>query len=494
MSGDICPLSLGIALFNLNSLSNKVSSLLYFVNNFCSGVGILCICESWLTPLISSSAVAIPGFTLFRNDSPSGIAKHGVAIYVKNDIRVDQVYQIFPNTLALAIGSLGITILLVYRPPSVTLSDTLDLFDFLRNFDFRSEIILLGDFNIPSIDWTCDPPSSSSSVASDFLDLISSLGLTQWVKNSTMLRSNNILDLIFTSEVDRIDSIDFAPPFSTCDHIPLVFNYIFSTAPRPSSFNVNLGFDWFRSDFISMNSFFSNTDWDSFIFTPDHDLRNRSFVNTIFQARDMFTPLKHSNSKKEPWLKSVPSSYKRSVQLHWSRYKHIRSTHGRHSIDSQRAWFDYRDSSRSLKSACNSAISDYELSLVKSPNQKRFHHYLRNKRKNAPSIGPLLSDGVSTGCCAEMSRILVNTYSSVFTSDDPPAPQAHQLSDSRISLPEILPSDVFEILSKLRASASCGPDYLPDILFKKCAASLAYPSVLVKHPNGLVVLKPILVQ
>ena len=118
-----------------------MSSLIYFVNNFSSGVGIVCICESWLTPLISSSAVAIPGFTLFRNDSPSGIAKHGVAIYVRNDIRVDQVFQIFPNTLALVIGSLGVTILLVYRPPSVCLSETLDLnklsFSAISIFDLK---------------------------------------------------------------------------------------------------------------------------------------------------------------------------------------------------------------------------------------------------------------------------------------------------------------------------------------------------------------------
>ena len=236
-------------------MPNKVSSLSFFVHNFHSGVGIICISESWLTPQISSSAVALHGFSLFRNDSPSGIAKHGVAIYVRDHIRVDQVFAIFPNTLALVLGSLRITVLMVYRPPSLTLSETYALFDFICNFDFRYEVILLGDFNFPSIDWTTDPPISSSSTASDFLDLISSLGLTQWVQSPTMLRSNNILDLIFTSEIDRIDSIVFSPPFSTCDHIPLVFNYIFSTAPLPSSLHTDLGYDWFRSDFRSMNSF-----------------------------------------------------------------------------------------------------------------------------------------------------------------------------------------------------------------------------------------------
>ena len=86
--------SVEIALFNLNSLVNKVGSLSYFISSYSTRLGLICICESWLTPSVSSSSVNIQGFSLFRHDSPSGVAKHGVAVYVRDDIRVDRVSQL----------------------------------------------------------------------------------------------------------------------------------------------------------------------------------------------------------------------------------------------------------------------------------------------------------------------------------------------------------------------------------------------------------------
>ena len=90
----------------------------------------------------------------------------------------------------------GVTVLVVYRPPSYSLLDNIALLTFLQTFCIDRELILVGDFNLPNIDWSSEVPCTNSTPDGRFLDLFTSLGLSQWVKIPTFLRSNNILDLI----------------------------------------------------------------------------------------------------------------------------------------------------------------------------------------------------------------------------------------------------------------------------------------------------------
>lgn len=84
-------------LLNVNSLVNKVNLL----HNLCvvNGVWVVGVCETWLTYRDQSSVVNIPGFNFFRNDSPSGVGKHGVGIYLRTSLKVGQVFKAHSNTL-----------------------------------------------------------------------------------------------------------------------------------------------------------------------------------------------------------------------------------------------------------------------------------------------------------------------------------------------------------------------------------------------------------
>ena len=301
-----------------------------------------------------------------------------------------------------------------------------------------------------------------------------------------MTRSDNILDLVFTSECDRVGNICFAAPFSTCDHIPILFNYQYCQSPSPGKHNPNLNYDWIKSDFSAMDALFDTIDWDLLLDEFHIKASNSAFIQQVLTARDLFTPPKSPRGLCEPWLKSIPSSFKSDVKAYWSNYKHRRAAFGRHAIETQRAWCEYRAKSRSLKSATTKAIATYELSLVKSrANLKPFHRYIRRKKKCPPSIGLLVANGVSTGECLAMSSIFTSSFSSVCVSNDLPSPEPHQTSDVPIDLPDLLPSDIYLQLCKLRPSVSCGPDQIPDIVLKKCAKSLCYPHSLT-HLDGMV--------
>lgn len=88
----------------------------------------------------------------------------------------------------------GVTVLVVYKPPSNSLEDNITFISYFESVFEDKELIQAGDFNLPSIDWSTDVPVGMSLLEEQFLDLFSSLGLVQWVKQATYLRSNNILN------------------------------------------------------------------------------------------------------------------------------------------------------------------------------------------------------------------------------------------------------------------------------------------------------------
>ena len=75
---------------NKRSFSNKVDELQYVAE--CSNADAVCVSESWLSPQISGSAVAIPGYNLFRNDRTSAPGG-GVCIYLRQTLPCTRLFQ-----------------------------------------------------------------------------------------------------------------------------------------------------------------------------------------------------------------------------------------------------------------------------------------------------------------------------------------------------------------------------------------------------------------
>ena len=59
-----------------------------------------------------------------------------------------------------------------------------------------------------------------------FFDCFSLLGLSQWVKKCTFVDSNNIFNIVLTTELNRIGDVTMLEPFPRCHHCPVVFEYV----------------------------------------------------------------------------------------------------------------------------------------------------------------------------------------------------------------------------------------------------------------------------
>ena len=92
--------------------------------------------------------------------------------------------------------------------------------------------ILLGDFNLPNIDWSVSSPSAlcSDSVSTYFCDMIDDNFLHQMTKVPT--RGSNILDLVFVNKPELLTDIKVGAGLANFDHDSIAFDLKLKIARR----------------------------------------------------------------------------------------------------------------------------------------------------------------------------------------------------------------------------------------------------------------------
>ena len=112
---------LRVAHVNINGLFNKLPSTSSFTSHY--NLSILGVSESHLQPNTPNSFVDILGYNLFRNDSDSGVAKHGVCCYVCHSLKVTNVYYACNNCISFQLPDYKLQVVVVYRPLSYSASE-----------------------------------------------------------------------------------------------------------------------------------------------------------------------------------------------------------------------------------------------------------------------------------------------------------------------------------------------------------------------------------
>ena len=124
-----------------------------------------------------------------------------------------------------------------------------------------------------------------------FLELFQTLWLYQWVREPTFVRSNNILDLILTSDHDRIQDVTVFPPFPHCGHVTIKASYLFQCKPPPDKTTFPT-FDWPKGKFNKIRSSLTLYDWDFELLHLNIDDATQFLVNTLTQLVRQYIPKK----------------------------------------------------------------------------------------------------------------------------------------------------------------------------------------------------------
>jgi exonuclease III len=173
---------------NATSLNNKIDELRLLVNIHKPDV--VCVTETWFK---LESDVNINSYNIFRLDRPTHGG--GVCIYVRNNITSNEsnldrlnktdIEQIWTR---LCLGEQKLLIGCIYRPPgSTSIVNNLIIESIVSAKKsiyqkLYSDIIITGDFNFNTIDWSNpDCPYVSDSNARSFIDCLDECFLTQCV-------------------------------------------------------------------------------------------------------------------------------------------------------------------------------------------------------------------------------------------------------------------------------------------------------------------------
>ncbi len=105
-----------------------------------------------------------------------------------------------------------ITFYLIYRSPNAPPGTMSDLERVIKNVEKNS--VLIGDFNLPGIDWTT---GTGPARLGSFVEGVDDAMLTQMVDFSTQVKGN-CLDLVLTNILERVFEISEAGRLGRSDH------------------------------------------------------------------------------------------------------------------------------------------------------------------------------------------------------------------------------------------------------------------------------------
>ena len=187
---------------NVRSLLNKITLLQYYITSY--DLHVICLTETWLSTDIPDALFTPAGYTSLRCDrknSPGG----GSVIIVKNELcpspfTFDFLYltEAVACIIELPDLHLKLAIVCIYRPPSYDVNSFDECNAIIKKtmaFNYN-HVIIAGDFNMPSINWTNSsyPPKYHS-----FMTVIDDHFLTQHIMDVTRPASKTTSDLLFTS-------------------------------------------------------------------------------------------------------------------------------------------------------------------------------------------------------------------------------------------------------------------------------------------------------
>ena len=466
---------------NVNSISNKIN----YINNLIAEekLHIIALSETWLTNNCNSSFVNIPGFSLCRGDVAGTIRKHGAAIYVKNSLKYIQIEVKLPNIAVIKLVDLEIYVMSVYRPPSYLPGENSALMEFISTFVQGKETIVLGDFNLPSLKW------SNNSVHSDYINPNDRLfyncfvecGFSQWVNFPTFFPSENILDLVLSTDDDRIVDLYPIPPLPGCHHCPVIFSIVFSYSLPEVGEEAADRRSWTRANFDAISEYLSTVDWERTMDGMSVQGAYNLLLDAIHTCIDDHVPVSN-NPVKGKWMTAPPRALAVSRESQWTKYKDTRSIYGRHSTEAHTELMEYQRINHIYRNYSRYKQASYEQKLVnlipEAP--KLFHGYLRERKKGCPSVGPLKD---TTGSLVQsnigMTELFAKAFSSVYVTSTPANPHPYQRSNLQMEDLDVSYDNVREILLGLSPSSSAGADGIHPSFLHHCADVIALPLSLV---------------
>ena len=433
-----------------------------------------------------------------------------MAIYVRDDEAINsEVSFRFSNGVIEAVGvylkSRNLIVITVYRQPDDILgnhrSNSKEFKAMLESLSSylsalsspTPDIILCGDLNLPHAIWSSGRCSAGASkeeqlMVSSMYSLTVEHLMIQQIDQPTH-RNGNILDVLFTNNIDLVHS--FFPAYSILsDHFLIEFKAVYKSdtdihtqvqdeisPERHISFR---DYNFFSEaiDWNNLNTAIQDHNWPlEFRGCTAEDMLNK-FCSVILSFVADHVPLRSSNQKsrnKIPRDRRILMRTRRRINTQLAKSPAPRR---RDALINRRVEIE-----KCLQKSYHTEAANRETRAVDciKKNPKYFFSFAKSFSQVKIGIGPLIDAAKGLiSCPLKMAEILSEQYASVFS-------QPRYSSDSPSELfPDVAPhsglsdvffseSDLLQAIEELKPNSSAGPDEFPANLLIMCRHSLVRP-------------------
>lgn len=346
------------------------------------------------------------------------------------------------------------------------------LHDIINRREPNGKFIILGDFNLSSIEWhyengRCSPLIHDGRMANELINTLTCTNLTQFnhIKNSL----NRTLDLILSNiphiNCDRVTGIVNEDP-----HHPAISFKFDSLDVKYMKMKRLNKFNFFRADYNSINDMLSTINWHSLFDNLNINDAVNKFYATIQHIIDAHTPVTKFNPNKYPiWYSKELIKIINEKEYYFELKK---STKNPIIIS---LYGEIRRKYKRLKARC---LNDYESNIESKlkNNPKCFFAYTKSLKKSNVLPPVMKYKNATSENLKDTSNLFAQYFSSVYNSSANTA--SHNCQNNCSNYFPLTLNDIESVIKSLDANKINSPDGIPIIFYKNTLTNIATPLLL----------------
>ena len=483
----------------------KIKALEELINSSENVVPFMVLTETHLKAYIHEAEVTINNYNIYRADRI--LRKNGgVAVYMHEDLAVNQT-EVYSDSKCEAImlknNDLNFILVGVYKPPTAenlckSFKKCLDKIDsFINLYNDNSTIIILGDFNLPIIDWSTDNITNARSrddrnCAEVLLSFMDTHLLTQLVTEATRANKNT-LDLVLTNNEEWIHDIKVEKTnMSDHDFVNLDLENIFQKGPKKlESHRFDNPFDelnFHKADWPKIRDEVGQIDWESVMSSTTEVKSMIELLNSeIIKIASKHCPKRKCTnsqcSNKIPRDRRALIRRRKRLKSKINYLKYIKKGKNKKKIDNLIT--EKNDIEIKIKESIQREAAQKEADMISKikTNPKILYSYAKRNSKSKSKIGPLRDAAGKLHLDAtKVSNLLQDQYLKVFS--DPLEKTSPNISSCSENIPifediEFSETDIIDAIKLIPLNSAGGPDKFPAVILKECAEQLAKPLYII---------------
>ena len=465
--------NLRVLIVNCQSIRNKTSSLSESIEY--TKPDVIIGCESWLAAEHKNTQIFPEGFqsNVYRKDRNKNGG--GVFITTHNSLTTSEVddshsdceavwAEVHTNSKSVLIGS-------YYRPPNSTVESLEQLSAATQKITNNKDkhLIIVGDFNLPHINWkqcSITPGATQANQHQELINIMSEHSLEQVQMKPTRL--NNVLDLYFTNHPSLVKSCDTIPGISD-HHMVVVDSELKPKYSKPKRRKV---YKYKKADWNAVKSSVKALGL-NIVNRVNASVETKwtELKDGLVKIMDDNIPSKLTSKRHNlPWMND---------QLRREVNKKHKLMHKAKVLNTTEAWEIYKEQKRTVQRDIRRAhwryVNETMEKSLEEGNNKTFWKYIKAKRHDNIGVAGIKSNGVLHQDSKDKAELLNKQFKSVFTvenKEDALPPLSENLYPSMVDI-KVQEEGVKKLLGKLNTHKANGPDSNPNTLLKNCAEELA---------------------